>query len=91
MQLVRDAERLTASEFAQLPLALARLYEKRSDKERQAMLAQPFFDALVKPWALEPSKLTVQVCHTSTGRFTGHYTQKFLSDVCAFKSAAQTL
>ena len=65
VQLVRDAESLTAPEVAQLPLALAGLYEQRSERDRQALNAQPFFEALVKPWALEPSKLTVQVYHSS--------------------------
>ena len=61
MQLVRDAERLTASEVAQLPVTLARIYEQRSEREQENLVAQPFFEALVKPWALEPSKLTAEV------------------------------
>ena len=61
MQLVRDAERLTASEVAQLPPALARIYEQRSEREQQNLIAEPFFEELVKPWALEPSKLTAKV------------------------------
>ena len=61
MQLVRDAESLTASEVAQLPVALMKVYEHRSAREQQAVGSQPFFEALVKPWALQPNKLSVQV------------------------------
>lgn len=61
LQLVRDAEVLTASEVAQLPLTLLQLYKDRSVKEQQAVATHAFFDSLTKPWALEPSKLCTQV------------------------------
>lgn len=61
LQLVRDAEMLTASEVALLPLTLLQLYKERSAKEQQAVATHAFFDSLTKPWALEPSKLSTQV------------------------------
>lgn len=61
LQLVRDAEMLTASEVALLPLTLLQLYKDRSAKEQQAVATHAFFDSLTKPWALEPSKLSTQV------------------------------
>ncbi|KAL3159854.1 hypothetical protein ABBQ38_010255 [Trebouxia sp. C0009 RCD-2024] len=59
-ELLRDAEILTASEVAQLPMTLLQLYKQRSAKEQQAVATHAFFESLVKPWALEPSKLSTQ-------------------------------
>lgn len=61
LQLVRDAEMLTASEVALIPLTLLQLYKERNAKEQQAVATHAFFDSLTKPWALEPSKLSTQV------------------------------
>ena len=63
LQLVRDAEMLAPSEVALLPIVLMRLYQQRTRREQTAVATHPFFEGLIKPWALEPSKLTVQVCH----------------------------
>ena len=63
MQLVRDAERLNATEVALLPVTLMQLYENRSAKEQQAVTTHLFFDGIAKPWALEPAKLDAEVCH----------------------------
>ena len=52
---------LTASEVALLPTAVLQLYKKRSVKEQQAVATHTFFESLIKPWALEPSKLSTQV------------------------------
>lgn len=52
---------LTASEVALLPSTLLQLYKDRSAKEQQAVATHAFFDSLTKPWALEPSKLSIQV------------------------------
>ena len=65
LQLLRDAEMLTASEVAQLPVTLLQLYKQRSAKEQQTVATHAFFDILVKPWALEPSKLSTQVSYTA--------------------------
>lgn len=61
MQLVRDAEMLNPSEVAVLPVVLTQLYRQRSGREQAAVVTHPFFEGLIKPWALEPSKLPVQV------------------------------
>ncbi len=61
LQLVRDAEMLNPSEVAVLPVVLMQLYKQRSGREQAAVVTHPFFEGLIKPWALEPSKLTVQV------------------------------
>ena len=62
MQLVRDAERLNATEVALLPVTLMQLYQNRSAKEQQAVTTHLFFDGIAKPWALEPAKLNAEVC-----------------------------
>lgn len=61
LQIIRDAEMLTASEVALLPITVLQLYKQRSPKEQQAVATHAFFDSLIKPWALEPSKLSTQV------------------------------
>ncbi len=61
LQLVRDAEMLNPSEVAVLPVVLMQLYRQRSGREQAAVVTHPFFEGLIKPWALEPSKLPVQV------------------------------
>lgn len=61
LQLVRDAEMLTPSEVALLPIVLLQLYKQRPAREQQAVVDHPFFEGFIKPWALEPSKLSVQV------------------------------
>ncbi len=61
LQLVRDAEMLTPSEVALLPVVLMQVYRQRTAREQAAVITHPFFEGLIKPWALEPSKLTVQV------------------------------
>lgn len=65
VQLLRDAEILTASEVAQLPMTLLQLYKQRSAKEQQAVATHAFFESLVKPWALETSKLSTQVSYST--------------------------
>ncbi|DBB02864.1 TPA: hypothetical protein ACH3X1_013470 [Trebouxia sp. C0004] len=59
-ELVRDAEMLNPSEVAVLPVVLMQLYKQRSGREQAAVVTHPFFEGLIKPWALEPSKLPVQ-------------------------------
>lgn len=59
-ELVRDAEMLNPSEVAVLPVVLMQLYRQRSGREQAAVVTHPFFEGLIKPWALEPSKLPVQ-------------------------------
>ena len=61
LQLVRDAEMLNPSEVAVLPVVLMQLYKQRSGREQAAVVTHAFFEGLIKPWALEPSKLPVQV------------------------------
>ena len=61
MQLVRDAERLTPTEVARLPVTLMQLYQKRSTRDQQAVTNHLFFEGIAKPWALEPAKLTTKV------------------------------
>lgn len=68
MQLVRDAERLTPTEVACLPITLMQLYQKRSPRDQQAVTNHLFFDGIAKPWALEPAKLTAEVCSHSALR-----------------------
>ena len=63
LQLVRDAEMLAPSEVALLPIVLMQLYKQRTRREQAAVVTHPFFEGLIKPWALEPSKMTVQVCN----------------------------
>ena len=64
LQLVRDAEVLTPSEVALLPITLQQLYKQRPSREQQAVVTHAFFESLIKPWALEPSKLSTQVSLT---------------------------
>lgn len=61
MQLVRDAERLNATEVARLPVRLMQLYQQRTAKEQQGVTMHLFFDGIAKPWALEPAKLGSEV------------------------------
>lgn len=70
LQLIRDAEMLTASEVALLPVTLVQLYKQRSARERQAIVTHAFFEILTKPWALEPSKLSIQASlHSQRGQW----------------------
>lgn len=64
VQLVRDAERLNATEVAQLPVRLLQLYQQRSTKEQQSVTTHLFFEGIAKPWALEPAKLDPEVGHS---------------------------
>lgn len=61
---------LTASEVALLPMTLLQLYKQRSAKEQQAVASHAFFESLIKPWALEPSKLSTQVSYTADYQVT---------------------
>lgn len=61
LQLVLDAEMLNPSEVAVLPVVLMQLYKQRSGREQAAVVTHAFFEGLIKSWALEPSKLPVQV------------------------------
>ena len=67
VQLARDAEMLSASEVALLPLTLLKLYKDRSVREKQAVVTHDFFETLAKPWALQPSKLSKQASRKHMG------------------------
>ena len=87
LQLVRDAEMLAPSEVALLPIVLMQLYQQRTRREQTAVATHPFFEGLIKPWALEPSKLTVQVCHACMLPLGSFCNTKCLPSACFFKSA----